>query len=212
MTMTGTGHVRTLSPAAWRTMMDSVRPQHRLACRLSLLTIVGLMLGACTGGSPARMPTAATLAILTCHDSAGQQGIDTAPALLVNGVDGFIGDSNAYDTLPVWKQDGHRYLAWKAALSVASSALPYRTVSVVSPASARLGYGGAALTRRVRMPACGRRYTLYVGGIFVTHPACVTLAVTGPAGKPSTVTVPVLVTECSTRGARCRPCRLGLAT
>jgi hypothetical protein len=177
-------------------MMDTVRPQHRLACQLCLLAIIGLMLSGCAGGSRARMPTVVTLALLTCHDSAGQQGIDTAPALLVNGVDGFIGDTNAYDTLPIWKQDGHRYLAWKAALSVASSALPYRTLSVVSPASARLRYGGAALSRRVRMPSCGRRYTLYAGGIFVTHPACVTLAITGPAGKPSTVTIPVLVAHC----------------
>jgi len=177
-------------------MMDTVGPHYRLACQLSLLAIIGLMLSACAGGSPARVPMAAALAVLTCHDSAGQQGIDTAPALLVNGVDGFIGDTHTYDTLPMWKQDGHRYLAWKAALSVASGALPYRTVSLVSPASARLGYGGAALSRRVRMPVCGRRYTLYAGGIFVTHPACVTLAVTGPTGKPSTVTVPVLVTQC----------------
>ncbi len=142
------------------------------------------------------VPKAATLAVLTCQDSVGQQGVDTVPALQVNGVDGFIGDTNAYDTLPVWEQDGHRYLAWKAALSVAPNALPYRTVSVVSPASARLGYGGAALSRRVRMPACGTHYTLYAGGIFVTHPACVTLAVTGPTGKPSIITMPVLVTDC----------------
>lgn len=176
--------------------MDAVTPHHRLGCQLSLLTIGVLIVGACTGGSPATLPMAGTLAILTCHDSAGQQGADTAPALLVNGVDGFIGDTNAYDLLPVWQQDGHRYLVWKAALSVASTALPYRTVSVVSPASARLRYGGAPLSWRVRMPACGRRYSLYAGGIFVTHPACVTLAVTGPAGKPSTVTIPLLVTHC----------------
>jgi hypothetical protein len=176
--------------------MDAVGRHHRLGCQLTLLAIVGLMLGACTGGSPARMPKAATLAVLTCHDSAGQQGADTAPALLVNGVDGFLGDTNAYDTLPVWNQDGHRYLVWKTALSVASNAGPYRTVSVVSPVSARLGYAGAPLSQRVRMPTCGGRYTLYAGGIFVTHPACVTLAVTGPAGKPSTVTMPVRVTKC----------------
>jgi hypothetical protein len=177
-------------------MMGNVGPRHRLAFQLSLLTIIGLMLGACTGESPARTPAVAALAVLTCHDSAGQQGIGAAPALLVDGVDGFIGDTNAYDTLPVWRQGGHRYLAWKAALSVAPTALPYRTVSVVSPASALLGYGGAPLSRHVRMPACGMRYTLYVGGIFVTHPACVTLAVTGPAGKSGTVTMPVLVTRC----------------
>ena len=173
-----------------------MRSPHRLIGLLSLLTVIGLMLGGCAGGRPARMPGPATLAVLACRDSAGQQGIDTAPALLVNGVDGFIGDTNAYDTLPMITKDGHRYLTWKAALSVASSALPYRTVSVVSPASARLGYGGSALSRRVRMPACGRRYTLFAGGIFVTRPACVTLAVTGPAGKPRTVTMPILVSHC----------------
>jgi hypothetical protein len=187
---------RPLSPAARGKMMDTVGRHHRLGCQLRLLTIVGLMLAACTGRSPARMPAEATLAVLTCHDSAGQQGVDTAAALLVNGVDGFLGDTNAYDTLPVWNQDGHRYLVWKTALSVASNARPYRTVSVVSPASARLGYGGAPLSQRVRMSACGRRYTLYAGGIFVRHPACVTLAVTGATGKPSTVTIPVLVTKC----------------
>jgi hypothetical protein len=187
---------RASSPAARCKMMDTVARRYRMAYRLTLLTIIGLMLGACTGQSPARSPAAAMLAVLTCHDSAGQQGVDTPPTLLVDGVDGFIGDSDAYDTLPVWRQGGHRYLAWKAALSVASTALPYRTVSVVSPASARLGYGGAPLSLRVRMPACGRRYTLYVGGIFITHPACVTLAVTGPSGKSSTVTMPVLVTRC----------------
>jgi hypothetical protein len=177
-------------------MINTVLQHYRLACQLSLFTTVGLALGGCTGGSPARTPTAATLAVLTCHDSSGQQSIDSAPARLVNGVDGFMGDTNAHDTLPVWNRNGHRYLAWKAALSVASTALPYRTVSVVSPASARLSYGGAALSRRIRLPACGNRYTLYVGGIFVTHPACVTLAITGPAGKPSTVTLPILVTQC----------------
>jgi hypothetical protein len=124
-------------------MMEAVGPRHRLACQLSLLAVIGLMLGACAGGRPARTPVAA-LALLTCDDSAGQQGIDAAPALLVNGVDGFLADTNAYDTLPVRRQGGHRYL----------------------------------------------------GGIFVTHPACVTFAVAGPAGKPGIVTIPVLVARC----------------
>jgi hypothetical protein len=177
-------------------MMDTVAPRHRLACQFSLSAIFGLVLSACAGGSSARVPMADTLTVLSCHDSVGQQGIDAPPALRVNGVDGFIGDSNAYDTLPVWKHAGQRYLVWKAALSVASSGLPYRTVSVVTPVSARLSYGGAALSRGIRMPACGNRYTLYAGGIFITRPACVTLDVTGPTGKPSTVTMPVLVTRC----------------
>jgi hypothetical protein len=155
-----------------------------------------LIVGACAAGGPAAPGTAGTPAVLTCHESAGQQGIDSAPALLVNGVDGFIGDNNAYDALPVWNKAGHRYLVWKVALSVAPSAQPYRTVSVVRPASARLSYGGAPLSRRIRMPTCGSRYTLYTGGIFVMHRACVTLAVSGLSGKPSTVTMPILVTQC----------------
>jgi hypothetical protein len=132
--------------------------------------------------------------ILTCQNSAGQQGRDTPPARLVHGVDGFIGDTNAYDTLPVQYLDGHRYLAWKTALSVAPDAGPYRTVSVVTPTSARLTYGSAvvASSRSVRLPACGHRYALYVGGILVRHPACVTLAVSGPSGEQTTVAVPVL--------------------
>jgi hypothetical protein len=146
------------------------------------------------GAPPSRTFHADTTVLLTCHDSAGQQGRDIPRARLVHGVDGFIGDTNAYDTLPVQRLDGHRYLAWKTALSVASDAGPYRTVSVVAPASARLSYGSGILasSRSVRLPACGHRYALYVGGILVRHPACVTLAVTGPSGKPTTVAVPVL--------------------
>lgn len=144
--------------------------------------------------SPPQADRAGTAVLLTCQDSAGQQEKDTAPARLVNGVDGFIGDTNPYDTLPVQRLDGRRYLAWKTALSVAPDAGPYRTVSVLTPASARLSYGLgiAASSPRVRLPACGHRYALYVGGILVRHPACVTLAVKGPSGKPATVAVPVL--------------------
>lgn len=134
-----------------------------------------------------------TTVLLTCHDSAGQQGEDDRPARLVNGVDGFIGDPNAYDTLPVQHLTGYRYLAWKTALSVAPDA-GYRTVSVVTPTSARLSYGSSILkaSRSVRLAACGRRYALYVGAILVRHPACVTIAVTGPNGKLATVSIPVL--------------------
>lgn len=129
---------------------------------------------------------------LTCRDSAGQQDRDTRPARLVNGVDGFIGDANAYDTLPVRRVAGSRYLDWKTPLAVQPGS--YRTVAIVSPASARLDYGSGrvAPARAVRMPACGSRYTLYVGGILVRRPACVTLAVSNPAGTTALVTVPVL--------------------
>jgi hypothetical protein len=146
-------------------------------------------------GTPPPGPVAAgAVVLLTCQNSAGQQGRDTSPARLVHGVDGFIGDTNAYDTLPVQQLDGHRYLAWETALSVAPDAGPYRTVSVVTPASARLSYGSgiAGSSRSVRLPACGHRYALYIGGILVRRPACITLAVSGPSGKQTTVAVPVL--------------------
>lgn len=130
--------------------------------------------------------------LLTCRDSAGQQDRDTRPARLANGVDGFIGDTNAYDTLPVQRVAGYRYLDWMSPLAVQPGS--YRTVTVESPASALLDYGFGRLpaARAVRLPACGSRYTLYVGGILVRRPACVTLAVSDPAGQTALVTVPVL--------------------
>jgi hypothetical protein len=159
---------------------------------ITAITVIVVL--ALPGVSPARTFHADTTVLLTCHDSAGQQGEDGPPARLVNGVDGFIGDPNAYDTLPVQHLNGYRYLAWKTALSVAPDAGPYRTVSVVTPASARLSYGSSIskASRSVRLPACGLRYALYVGGILVRHPACVTIAVTGPYGQSVTVSVPVL--------------------
>jgi hypothetical protein len=50
--------------------------------------------------------------------------------------------------------------------------------------------------RQIEMPVCGKQYTGYTGGILITHPACVTLAVSGPGSKVATVTVPVLVNQC----------------
>lgn len=142
-------------------------------------------------GTPGRTVNTGISGLLTCHDSAGQQSRDKPPARLVNGVNGFIGDTNTHDTLPAQYLAGHRYLAWKSALSVGPDARPYRIVTVISPGSARLGYGSSAPARSVRLPVCGHRYTLYVGGILVRRPACVILAVGGPAGKSATVSVPV---------------------
>src|ERR1700722_1430541 len=150
-------------------------------------------------------------AVLSCHDSAGQKPADPQ-ARPVNGVESFAlnGDTNAYDTLPAWmSRDGHRYLVWKTYLAVAASARPYRIVTVTSPATARLFYASpaqwgamsgsqaiGAARRQVELPACGKQYTGYTGGILITQPACVTLAVSGPGSKLATVTVPVLVTQC----------------
>jgi hypothetical protein len=163
-------------------------------CALSALAVLAPVVAGCTGASPARSAAAAVVAVDTCHDSPGQQGNDPG-VRLVNGVEGFVGDPNPYDTPPKVMRDGHRYLAWKFALAVAPDAGPYRTVSVLHPASARLAYP-RQLAAGVRLPVCGHRFTLYAGGVFVTKPGCVTLAVTGPAGKPATVTMPVLVASC----------------
>ncbi len=162
---------------------------------LAAITAVAIIVAfALPGVSPSRTFHADTTVLLTCRDSAGQQGRDGSPARLVNGVDGFIGDPNPYDVLPAQQLGGHRYLAWKTALSVAPDARPYRTISVVTPASARLSYGSSIskASRSVRLPACGQRYALYVGGILVAHPACVIIAVTGPSGESARVSVPVL--------------------
>jgi hypothetical protein len=164
---------------------------------LCCLAVIGVAVAGCTGTGPAGTVSSSTETVLTCQNSPGQQAKDTAPARLVNGVDGFIGDANAYDVREVWRSHGLRYLAWKVALAVAPGASPYRTVSVVSPASARLKYGPlAAVSRSVRLPVCGHRYTFFPGGFLVRRPACVTVAVTGPAGKPRTVRVPILVSRC----------------
>jgi hypothetical protein len=82
----------------------------RLSCRPAFLraavpTILGglvLVVSGCTGGGAPK--NADSTVDLSCRDSPGQQGIDAAPARLVNGVDGFIGDTNPYDTLPAWER------------------------------------------------------------------------------------------------------------
>jgi hypothetical protein len=149
---------------------------------------------------------------LNCHATAGQQGADPH-ALRVNGVESFAlrGDSNPDDPMPTWRVAGRRYLIWKTFLAVAATARPYRIVTVTSPATARLYYaspatwgavsGRAAIgaaPRQIRLPVCGHRFTGYTGGILITHPACVQLAVRGPGRQAATVTVsvPILVNHC----------------
>src|ERR1700726_1305298 len=180
---------------------------HRRIPTLAVAAALGAALSGCAR-SPA--PPDGTL-VPTCHDSAGQQPADPA-AKPVNGAESSAldGDTNAYDSLPAWKsRDGHRYLVWKTYLAVAASARPYRIVTVTSPATARLFYASPAqwgavsgsqsiraAPRQIELPACGKQYTGYTGGILITQPACVTLAVSGPGSKLATVTVPVLVTQC----------------
>jgi hypothetical protein len=171
-------------------------------CVASLLAAVCVTATSCTASAGRTTSSAAALVVLTCRDSPGQQGPGSPPQRLVNGVDGFIGDSDPGDvaSVPALRLFGVRYLAWKTALAVAPSARPYRTVSVVRPAGALLDYSigrhAAAPSRQVRMPVCGDRYTLYIGGIFVRKPGCVDLAVTSPGSAAAQVTVPILTARC----------------
>src|SRR5215471_190985 len=160
---------------------------------------------------PAAPAASGGTTVLSCRDAAGQQAADPR-ARLVNGVEGVAlhGDTNTSDHLPaLTSRDGRRYLIWKTFLAVAATAWPYRTVTVTRPATAGLFYaspahwgslsGGKAIgapPRRIQLPVCGKHYTGYTGGILIAHPACVTLAVSGPGSNAVTVTVPVLVSRC----------------
>jgi hypothetical protein len=178
--------------------------------QLAALLAAAAVIAGCSH-RPAAPAASASVDVLSCHDSAGQQPAEPQ-VRPVNGVESpaLNGDTNAYDTLPAWmSRDGHRYLIWKTYLAVAASARPYRSVTVTSPATAGLFYASpsqwgavsnsqtiAVAPRQVELPACGKQYTGYTGGILITRPGCVTLTVSGPGTKVATVTVPVLVTQC----------------
>jgi hypothetical protein len=187
--------------------MITTDPPHR---KLAALVALAVVITGCSHRSAAPAASAGA-AVLSCHDSAGQGPADPQ-ARPVNGVESFAldGDTNAYDILPAWRsRDGHRYLVWKTYLAVAASARPYRIVTVTGPATARLFYASpaqwgavsgsgtiGAAPRQIELPACGKQYTGYTGGILITQPGCVTLAVSGPGIKVATVSVPVLVAQC----------------
>jgi hypothetical protein len=172
-----------------------------------LLVAVVLPLAACTGGGTAGT-SAGKLTVLTCRDSFGQSATNPS-ARSVAGIGspalrgGFNGDSTRWRS-----KDGHAYLSWKDPVAVAPDARPYRTISVVSPTSARLLFTSPArwvtlwsgplpvLSRRVRLSACGREFASYFGAIMTRRGGCVTLAVAGPAGKLGTITVPINVSQC----------------
>lgn len=112
------------------------------------------------------------------------------------------------DNTPQRSMDGHRYLTYKDPVAVAPTARPYRTITVVSPLSARLLFTGPSrwaalsgtvlpvLARSVRLSACGREYAWYFGAILVRRRSCVTLAVAGPVRRLATVTVPIMGAQC----------------
>jgi hypothetical protein len=104
--------------------------------------------------------------------------------------------------------DGHVYLFWKDPVAVAPGAWPYRAITVLGPASARLLFATPArwatlgdgvlpvLSRSVRLSACGRQYASYFGAIMIRRDGCVTLAVSGPSGRLGKISVPIMVARC----------------
>jgi len=114
----------------------------------------------------------------------------------------------------------HQYLLWKSVVNVAPTATQGRTMTVVSPATARLAYFPAAVwpqwgqasgdtmlnaTRKsIHFDNCSARYsdalhknpyTEYLGGILVAAPTCVTIQIVGP-GSRQVVRVPIAVAHC----------------
>jgi hypothetical protein len=176
---------------------------------------MALLAGGLAGCSHAKQPaTDPTLLSLNCSDSAGQQG--QGGETVVGGVEGLVlpGSDDPASLYPIRTVDGRRYYIYKAFLAVSPAAAPFATVSIVSPAGARLVYGSssrigalvsahtgqeviAAARTKVRLPVCGSRFTGYVGGIVVAGPACVTFEVSSPSARVATVTVPIGPGKCA---------------
>jgi len=156
--------------------------------------------------TPSRIGPSNTI-LLTCADSAGQQG--RGGETVVGGVEGLVlRDSGNPANLELLRgRDGQRYYFDKVFLAVSHSVAPYATVTILQPSSARLIYGPsvsgditsravvsamvAAARRQIRMPICGPRYTGYVGAIVVTRPASVTFSVSSQHRRVDRVTVPI---------------------
>jgi hypothetical protein len=181
---------------------------------------IGLGLSACSN-PPTRPkhsvagPAASSLLPLSCSDSAGQQG--AGHEAVTGGVEGLVlpGSDDPAALSPIGAgSGGTRYFIYKAFLAVSASAAPFATVSITSPADARLVYGSpsrigelfsthsgqdlvAASRRTVRLPVCGPRFTGYTGGVIVTGPACVTFQVSSQSSRASTVTVPIGPGKCN---------------
>ena len=177
--------------------------------------LIGAGTSACSG-RPSHSPSgqaASSLIVLTCADSAGQQGADHEAA--VGGVEGLVlpGSDDPAGLYPIQAGDGKHYFVYKAFLAVSASAAPYATVSIARPATARLVYGSssrigdlqsastgralvAASRSKVRLPVCGPRFTGFAGGIIVAGPACVTFDVSSPSARAATVSVPIGPARC----------------
>jgi hypothetical protein len=190
--------------------------------RRAVILLTAVVLSAALAGcsnAPARPghrvpgPAASSLQLLSCPDSAGQQGADHER--VVGGLEGLVlpGSDDPAGLYPVGAGGARRYFICKAFLAVSAAAAPFATVSITRPADARLVYGspsrmgglfsdpsGRALIKasraEVRLPVCGPHFTGFAGGVIVTGPACVTFEVSSPSAREATVTVPIGPGKC----------------
>lgn len=177
---------------------------------------VALFSGALLGSIAAQSVSSASsapLLVLKCSDSAGQQG--KGQEVVVGGVEGLTlpTSSSPSGLEPIRASNGRPFLIYKTFLAVSSSVSPFATVSILSPSSASLVYGsserigalsssphGEALVHAsatgVRLAVCGSRFTGYVGGIIIAHPACVTFAVSSSHRRTVKVVEPIGTRRC----------------
>jgi len=184
--------------------------------RIAVVVVALLVIGAAVGLALVRLGRSApsgsgglasTTIVLTCPDSAGQQGRNGET--VVGGVEGLVlpGSGNPA-SLTAWRgTNGRRYYFYKVFLAVSKSSSPFATVSIVRPTSARMVYGPAiaasstgparvtslvaASRSQIRMPVCGPRFTGFAGAIVVLKPSNVTFSVSSPGRKTQRVTVPL---------------------
>jgi hypothetical protein len=191
--------------------INSVRVVRRLAFFAVGLLVVGAVIGLTLvtwdrTGHAGTGRTSSTI-MLTCADSAGQQG--SGGETVVGGVEGLVlpGSGNPASLTPWRATNGRRYFFYKVFLAVSRASAPYATVSIIRPNDARLVYGPAATNslsgrarisamvaasrRQVRLPVCGPRFTGFVGAVVLVKPTYVTFSVSSPARRSVRTTVPL---------------------
>lgn len=162
------------------------------------LVLLGLWVAGDSGVTHNAAGSAGVIA-LTCAASAGQQG--RRGEVVVDGVARLVlpGSGNPSSLTSILGPRGRTYYVYKVFLAVSSSDAPFATVSIVSPANARLYYGSPlgdvalvlASKRKVRLPVCGPRFSGYAGGVVLVAPSRVTLQVTTPSGHSDRVGVSI---------------------
>jgi len=192
--------------------------------RLVLATIMLLAMSGCTSPPPRpkeseRPSTASLRSELRCEDA--WEGNPTAApgAPTAEGISSlaWLGSPPNY-SWPIDNEtkgqayralDGSPLGAWKAPITVAAGSGEL-DISVISPADAQivvaagtewesnqaLRQGQLKLPGSYTIHACDSRLSQFPGMILVRKPSCVVIKVTNPAGKSSTVSVPMYGAKC----------------